>query len=135
MSRHRNSASTSFELNTDFFSNLSTEKLHSTILLQRLVTLNQEILHMPVFCQLDLNRCHVMADQLASRYCLVGESMYGSKAVKQLKLASFAQPFSTSLESIIRVYVLSDTKDALHVSVPVNIQHVCSLLNLFEQNH
>ncbi|KAF6017051.1 UNC5C [Bugula neritina] len=81
---------------------------------ERLVTLNQEILHMPVFCQLDLNRCHVMADQLASRYCLVGESMYGSKAVKQLKLASFAQPFSTSLESIIRVYVLSDTKDALH---------------------
>ncbi|XP_067936377.1 netrin receptor UNC5C-like isoform X2 [Watersipora subatra] len=79
---------------------------------KRLVTLNQELLHMPVFCQLDSNRCHIMVDQLASRYCLVGESMYGSKAVKQLKLAAFAQPFSSSLDSCIRVYVLPDTQDA-----------------------
>ena len=71
---------------------------------------------MPVFCQLDSTRCHVMVDQLASRYCLVGESMYGSKAVKQLKLAVFAQPFSSSMDSSIRVYVLPDTQDAFSVS-------------------
>lgn len=71
---------------------------------------------MPVFCQLDNTRCHIMVDQLASRYCLVGESMYGSKAVKQLKLAAFAQPFSSSLDSSIRVYVLPDTQDAFCVS-------------------
>lgn len=72
---------------------------------------------MPVFCQLDATRCHVMVDQLATRYCLVGESMYGSKAVKQLKLAAFAQPFSSSMDSSIRVYVLSDTQEALCVSI------------------
>lgn len=58
-----------------------------------------------------------MVDQLASRYCLVGESMYGSKAVKQLKLAAFSQPLSGAVESNIRVYVLPDTQDALCVSI------------------
>lgn len=66
---------------------------------------------------MDTNCCHIMVDQLASHYCLVGESMYGSRAVKHLKLAAFAQPFSNSIEGNVRVYVLSDTQDALSVSM------------------
>jgi len=42
--------------------------------------------------------------------------MYGSKAVKHLKLAAFAQPYSGNMDCNIRVYVLPDTQDALHVS-------------------
>lgn len=102
---------------------------------ERLLTLNPEQ-SLPsssaVYCHLDAGQCHVMLTRLASRYCLVGESSYGGKALKQLKLVAFTRPLlpqqqstctaasirshagrSLAVEHSVRVYVLPDTRDAV----------------------
>ncbi|PAA87412.1 hypothetical protein BOX15_Mlig028400g2 [Macrostomum lignano] len=66
------------------------------------------------FCQLDQTVCHLMLPRLGS-FCLVGQSLDGGCAVKQLRLAAFAAPLSLSASSdfSLRLHVLRDTPDAL----------------------
>ncbi|XP_028916411.1 netrin receptor UNC5B isoform X2 [Ornithorhynchus anatinus] len=78
---------------------------------EEVVTLGEETLNTPCFCQLEAKSCHTLLDQLGT-YVFVGESCSRS-AVKRLQLAIFAPALCTSLEYSLRVYCLEDTPDAL----------------------
>jgi len=77
------------------------------------VTLDEETLNTPCYCQLEAKSCHVLLDQLGT-YVFVGES-YSRSAIKRLQLAIFAPAICTSLEYSLKVYCLEDTPDALKV--------------------
>ncbi|XP_067828510.1 netrin receptor UNC5B isoform X1 [Heptranchias perlo] len=78
---------------------------------EEVVTLEEENLNTPCYCQLDPQSCHVLLDQLGT-YALVGESISRS-AIKRLQLAIFAPTSCTSLEYSLKVYCVDDTPDAL----------------------
>ncbi|XP_033004972.1 netrin receptor UNC5B isoform X2 [Lacerta agilis] len=78
---------------------------------EEVVTLDEETLNTPCYCQLEPKCCHVLLDQLGT-YVLVGES-YSRSAIKRLQLAIFAPTLCTSLEYNVKVYCLEDTPDAL----------------------
>lgn len=78
-----------------------------------MVTLDEETLNTPCYCQLEAKSCHVLLDQLGT-YVFVGES-YSRSAIKRLQLAIFAPAICTSLEYSLKVYCLEDTPDALKV--------------------
>lgn len=82
-------------------------------LLQEVVTLDEETLNTPCYCQLEPRCCHILLEQLGT-YALVGES-YSRSAIKRLQLAIFAPTLCTSLEYNLKVYCLEDTPDALKV--------------------
>lgn len=82
-------------------------------LLQEVVTLDEETLNTPCYCQLEPKCCHILLEQLGT-YVLVGES-YSRSAIKRLQLAIFAPTLCTSLEYNLKVYCLEDTPDALKV--------------------
>ena len=86
------------------------------------MTLGQETIITPVYCQLDMNHCHVMTDTLA-RYTLLGESIPSGKPTKILRLAAFAPMMPSSIDYSIRVYIVEDTQDALSVSSFLNIKY------------
>uniref|UniRef100_T1IHT4 Netrin receptor UNC5 n=1 Tax=Strigamia maritima TaxID=126957 RepID=T1IHT4_STRMM len=73
-----------------------------------LVTLGHETINTPAFCQMDMDMCYVMTEQM-SRLALVGESISGSRAVKTLQLAAFAPTYQQSLEYSLRVYCVEKT--------------------------
>lgn len=77
------------------------------------MTLDEETLDTPCYCQLEARSCHVLLDQLGT-YVFTGES-YSRSAVKRLQLAIFAPALCTSLEYSLRVYCLEDTPAALKV--------------------
>lgn len=77
------------------------------------MTLDEETLHTPCYCQLEARSCHILLDQLGT-YVFTGES-YSRSAVKRLQLAIFAPALCTSLEYSLRVYCLEDTPVALKV--------------------
>lgn len=77
------------------------------------MTLDEETLNTPCYCQLEAKCCHVLLDQLGT-YVFVGES-YSRSAIKRLQLAIFAPTVCTSLEYNLKVYCLEDTPDALKV--------------------
>lgn len=77
-----------------------------------LVTLGQETINTPLFCQLDAGHCHLVTEQLG-RFALVGESVEGQKAIKSLALAAFAPAFHSSMDYSIRVYCIENTKAAM----------------------
>lgn len=77
------------------------------------MTLDEETLNTPCYCQLEAKSCHVLLDQLGT-YVFVGES-YSRSAIKRLQLAIFAPTVCTSLEYNLKVYCLEDTPDALKV--------------------
>lgn len=77
------------------------------------MTLNEETLNTPCYCQLEGQSCHILLDQLGT-YAFVGES-YSRSAIKRLQLAIFAPMLCTSLEYNLKVYCLEDTSDALKV--------------------
>lgn len=81
--------------------------------LQEVVTLDEETLNTPCYCQLEARSCHILLDQLGT-YVFTGES-YSRSAVKRLQLAIFAPALCTSLEYSLRVYCLEDTPVALKV--------------------
>lgn len=81
--------------------------------LQEVVTLDEETLNTPCYCQLEARSCHILLDQLGT-YVFTGES-YSRSAVKRLQLAVFAPALCTSLEYSLRVYCLEDTPVALKV--------------------
>lgn len=81
--------------------------------LQEVVTLDEETLNTPCYCQLEARSCHILLDQLGT-YVFTGES-YSRSAVKRLQLAIFAPALCTSLEYSLRVYCLEDTPIALKV--------------------
>lgn len=81
--------------------------------LQEVVTLDEETLNTPCYCQLEARSCHVLLDQLGT-YVFTGES-YSRAACKRLQLAVFAPALCTSLEYSLRVYCLEDTPLALKV--------------------
>lgn len=87
--------------------------LTSTVTLQEVVTLDEETLNTPCYCQLEARSCHILLDQLGT-YVFTGES-YSRLAVKRLQLAIFAPALCTSLEYSLRVYCLEDTPVALKV--------------------
>ncbi|KAM6471443.1 netrin receptor UNC5A isoform 4-T4 [Liasis olivaceus] len=62
-------------------------------------------------CQLEPQACYIFTEQLG-RFALVGESL-SMAASKRLKLVLFAPTTCTGLEYDVRVYCLSDTRDAL----------------------
>uniref|UniRef100_H9GC57 Netrin receptor UNC5 n=1 Tax=Anolis carolinensis TaxID=28377 RepID=H9GC57_ANOCA len=62
-------------------------------------------------CQLEPQACFIFTEQLG-RFALVGESL-SMAASKRLKLVLFAPTICTGLEYDVRVYCLSDTRDAL----------------------
>lgn len=78
---------------------------------EEVVTLDEETLNTPCYCQLEARACHVLLDQLGT-YVLAGES-YSRAAIKRLQLAVFAPALCTSLEYSLRVYCLEDTPAAL----------------------
>ena len=78
-----------------------------------MVTLDEETLNTPCYCQLEARSCHILLDQLGT-YVFTGES-YSRSAVKRLQLAIFAPALCTSLEYSLRVYCLEDTPVALKV--------------------
>uniref|UniRef100_A0A8C3SNP8 Netrin receptor UNC5 n=1 Tax=Chelydra serpentina TaxID=8475 RepID=A0A8C3SNP8_CHESE len=78
---------------------------------EEVVTLDEETLNTPCYCQLEPKSCHVLLDQLGT-YVFVGES-YSRSAIKRLQLAIFAPTICTSLEYSLKVYCLEDTPDAL----------------------
>lgn len=85
------------------------------ISLQNLVTVGQETIVTPLFCQVDPHRCHLMTEQLG-RFAIVGESSPGQKAAKSIALAAFAPAFHSSTDYTIRVYCIEDTKAAVQVN-------------------
>lgn len=78
------------------------------------MTLDEETLNTPCYCQLEAKSCHILLDQLGT-YVFVGES-YSRSAIKRLQLAIFAPTVCTSLEYSLKVYCLEDTPDALKVT-------------------
>ncbi|KAM9067005.1 netrin receptor UNC5B isoform X1 [Sarcophilus harrisii] len=78
---------------------------------EEVVTLEEETLNTPCYCQLEAKSCHILLDQLGT-YVFMGES-YSRSAIKRLQLAIFAPALCTSLEYSLRVYCLEDTPDAL----------------------
>lgn len=80
------------------------------------MTLDEETLNTPCYCQLEAKSCHILLDQLGT-YVFVGES-YSRSAIKRLQLAIFAPTICTSLEYSLKVYCLEDTPDALKVNIP-----------------
>ncbi|CAO2608175.1 Netrin receptor UNC5B [Lemmus lemmus] len=78
---------------------------------EEVVTLDEETLNTPCYCQLEAKSCHILLDQLGT-YVFTGES-YSRSAVKRLQLAIFAPALCTSLEYSLRVYCLEDTPVAL----------------------
>ncbi|KAL0617763.1 Netrin receptor UNC5B [Plecturocebus cupreus] len=80
---------------------------------EEVVTLDEETLNTPCYCQLEPRACHILLDQLGT-YVFTGES-YSRSAVKRLQLAVFAPTLCTSLEYSLRVYCLEDTPVALKV--------------------
>lgn len=81
---------------------------------------SQDVLHLgepaPLelfHCQLEPQTCYIFTEQLG-RFALVGESL-SMAASKRLKLVLFAPTTCTGLEYDVRVYCLSDTRDALKV--------------------
>ncbi|NXL57725.1 UNC5B protein, partial [Chordeiles acutipennis] len=85
---------------------------------EEVVTLDEETLNTPCYCQLEAKSCHILLDQLGT-YVFVGES-YSRSAIKRLQLAIFAPTVCTSLEYSLKVYCLEDTPDALKVLSPCN---------------
>ncbi|NXP48943.1 UNC5B protein, partial [Heliornis fulica] len=83
---------------------------------EEVVTLDEETINTPCYCQLEAKSCHVLLDQLGT-YVFVGES-YSRSAIKRLQLAIFAPSVCTSLEYSLKVYCLEDTPDALKVTSP-----------------
>ncbi|NXA47939.1 UN5BA protein, partial [Nothocercus julius] len=82
---------------------------------EEVVTLDEETLNTPCYCQLEAKCCHVLLDQLGT-YAFVGEPCSRS-AIKRLQLAIFAPTVCTSLEYSLKVYCLEDTPDALKVAL------------------
>lgn len=82
---------------------------------QQVVTLGQETINTPVFCQLDAENAYLITDNL-SRFVIVGQSLNGN-ACKRLKLAVFAPKlcFQSSVDYNVRVYVLEDTDSSMEV--------------------
>ncbi|NWI10693.1 UNC5B protein, partial [Crypturellus soui] len=87
---------------------------------EEVVTLDEETLNTPCYCQLEAKSCHVLLDQLGT-YAFVGEP-YSRSAIKRLQLAIFAPTICTSLEYSLKVYCLEDTPDALKVMSPHTAQ-------------
>ncbi|XP_067139903.1 netrin receptor UNC5C-like isoform X2 [Centruroides vittatus] len=79
---------------------------------KNLVTLGRETINTPLYCQMDLQHCHLLMEQLG-RFALVGESTGESKAIKSLNLAAFAPPLHSSVDYCIRLYCVEDTQAAL----------------------
>ncbi|NXE81725.1 UN5BA protein, partial [Cochlearius cochlearius] len=90
---------------------------------EEVVTLDEETLNTPCYCQLEAKSCHVLLDQLGT-YVFVGES-YSRSAIKRLQLAIFAPTVCTSLEYSLKVYCLEDTPDALKVTSPRDVGTGC----------
>lgn len=96
----------------------------------------QDVLHLgePVpselyHCQLEAQACFIFTEQLG-RFALVGESL-SMAASKRLKLVLFAPTTCSGLEYDVRVYCLSDTRDALKVLVPRLRCLPCKILTHF----
>ncbi|XP_069096669.1 netrin receptor UNC5B isoform X1 [Pleurodeles waltl] len=94
---------------SDWIFQLKTQSQQGTW--EEVVTLEEETLNTPCYCQLESQSCHVLLDQLGT-YSFVGES-YSRSAIKRLQLAIFAPSLCTSLEYSLKVYCLEDTPDAL----------------------
>ncbi|NXS53801.1 UNC5B protein, partial [Brachypteracias leptosomus] len=90
---------------------------------EEVVTLDEETLNTPCYCQLETKSCHILLDQLGT-YVFVGES-YSRSAIKRLQLAIFAPTICTSLEYSLKVYCLEDTPDALKVTSSCNTGMGC----------
>ncbi|NXD63829.1 UNC5B protein, partial [Eolophus roseicapillus] len=90
---------------------------------EEVVTLDEETLNTPCYCQLEAKSCHILLDQLGT-YVFVGES-YSRSAIKRLQLAIFAPTVCTSLEYSLKVYCLEDTPDALKVTLPCDAGAGC----------
>ncbi|OQR79358.1 netrin receptor UNC5B-like, partial [Tropilaelaps mercedesae] len=83
---------------------------------KRVVSLGQENLNTPLYCQMDSRLCHLQTDRLG-RYVLCGESQANCFATKSLVLLPFLSRHSLSLsqaEFSIRIYCVDDTKAALY---------------------
>ncbi|NXL09174.1 UNC5B protein, partial [Mesembrinibis cayennensis] len=93
---------------------------------EEVVTLDEETLNTPCYCQLEAKSCHILLDQLGT-YVFVGES-YSRSAIKRLQLAIFAPTVCTSLEYSLKVYCLEDTPDALKVTSPCDAGVGCPCL-------
>ncbi|XP_071034968.1 netrin receptor UNC5C isoform X2 [Parasteatoda tepidariorum] len=95
---------------------------------KNLVTVGQETINTPLFCQVDPHHIHLMTEQLG-RFSVVGESSYGQKAVKSIALAAFAPAFHSSTDYTIRVYCIEDTKAAIQGMMQVEEKLRGSLLD------
>ncbi|XP_054706499.1 netrin receptor UNC5C-like [Uloborus diversus] len=95
---------------------------------KNLVTVGEETIITPVFCQVDPHHCHLMTEQLG-RFAIVGESLSGQKGVKSLALAAFGPAFHSSTDYTIRVYCIENTKAAIQSMMQVEEKLRGSLLD------
>ncbi|GIY77672.1 netrin receptor UNC5C [Caerostris darwini] len=95
---------------------------------KNMVTVGQETIVTPLFCQVDSHHCHLMTEQLG-RFAIVGESNHGQKAVKSIALAAFAPAFHSTTDYTIRVYCIEDTKAAIQGMLQVEEKLHGSLLD------
>lgn len=79
---------------------------------RNVVTLGQETINSPVYTQLDLNTCHIVADSLSS-FALLGHSAPNPPAFKSLRIAAFAQEFPQGSDLTVRLYCVQDTDHAV----------------------
>ncbi|XP_029599982.1 netrin receptor UNC5A, partial [Salmo trutta] len=77
------------------------------------LTMGEELISEPYYCQLEAETCRVFSEQLG-RFSLVGESL-NMAAAKRLRLVLFSDAYCSTLEYNIRVYCMDDTQDVFKV--------------------
>ncbi|KAK2720439.1 netrin receptor UNC5C-like isoform X1 [Artemia franciscana] len=96
---------------------------------EKVVSLGEETVNTPVYVHLDSQECHIVSDSL-NYFALIGESLPGCRAIKQLRLATFLSQIHP-MEYQIKVYVLEDVvsvlqkvcqKEARHGGRPLDLK-------------
>ncbi|XP_072039232.1 LOW QUALITY PROTEIN: netrin receptor UNC5C-like [Amphiura filiformis] len=79
---------------------------------QRIVTVGEETINTPIYCQVDKRQCSIVTEQLGW-FALVGESLPELQAVKTLRLAAFGPVLRANVDYTIKIYITDDTPDAI----------------------
>ena len=88
-------------------------------LFQKIVTVGEETINTPIYCQVDKKQCSIVTEQLGW-FALTGESLPEQQAVKSLRLAAFGPVLRTNVDYNIKIYVTDDTPDAIEVCKQVD---------------
>ncbi|VDK44340.1 unnamed protein product [Anisakis simplex] len=88
-------------------------KANKSSIWQMVVRIGDENINTPVYCQVELQKCHVMCEQFG-KFVLVGRPRKAnSLAAKRVRLAAFGPLHRISNDTSIRVYCIPETDVAL----------------------